>query len=182
MVHQYQHKVRVGVVIIDEAGVLLVQQNNKPFWVFPGGTLEPGEGLFDCGIREIDEELTLSIEIKKILYLADFVIDSTSLQSEAQKQASQKPIKEERLDTAAQEIKHTVDIFLHGSLIKNVKSSSVILSQDENLNAFGWFSLEKLKKLPVKPAIVQRKLIADWEISPSLSQSECLYLGIYGPD
>jgi 8-oxo-dGTP diphosphatase len=30
-------------------------------WEFPGGKLEGGESLFDCIVREIDEELSMSI-------------------------------------------------------------------------------------------------------------------------
>lgn len=71
-------KVRVGVILIhqdlpdSEPKLLLVRQNNRPFWVFPGGTLEPGEGLTTCGIREMQEELNLSVKLSEWSYLADF--------------------------------------------------------------------------------------------------------------
>ena len=34
-------------------------------WEFPGGKVEPGESLFDCIIRECQEELSILIEPKK---------------------------------------------------------------------------------------------------------------------
>ncbi len=34
-------------------------------WEFPGGKVEPGESLFDCIIRECQEELSIFIEPKK---------------------------------------------------------------------------------------------------------------------
>jgi ADP-ribose pyrophosphatase len=34
-------------------------------WEFPGGKVEPGESLFDCIIRECQEELDILIEPKK---------------------------------------------------------------------------------------------------------------------
>jgi ADP-ribose pyrophosphatase YjhB (NUDIX family) len=66
-------KVRVGVVLVSHGKLLLVRQNDRPFWVFPGGTLEQEEGLETCAIREIQEELGLTIRVVKLLYVADFM-------------------------------------------------------------------------------------------------------------
>ncbi len=66
-------KVRVGVVVLDaENRLLLARQNKRPFWVLPGGTLELGESMAACAVREIKEEANLDIWIEKLLYLADF--------------------------------------------------------------------------------------------------------------
>lgn len=73
MANLYCYKVRVGVVLIHEGKILLVRQNNRPFWVFPGGTLEVSEGLEECAVREMKEEINLDVSIQKVLYLADFV-------------------------------------------------------------------------------------------------------------
>lgn len=73
MAQVYQFKVRVGVIVIKDGKLLLARQNNRPFWVFPGGTLDLGEGLEDCAIREIKEETNLDITIKKLIYMADFI-------------------------------------------------------------------------------------------------------------
>lgn len=81
----YIYKVRLGVVLVHDGKLLLVRQNNRPFWVFPGGTLEPEEGLEECAVREIKEEINLTVSIEKVLYIADFL------------QAEQK---------------HTIDIFM----------------------------------------------------------------------
>lgn len=66
-------KVRVGVVLMHRNNILLVRQNNRDFWVFPGGTLEPGESMGECAVREIQEECNLEIEAVKLLYVADFI-------------------------------------------------------------------------------------------------------------
>lgn len=71
-------KVRVGVIVLHpqaealQQKLLLVRQNNRPFWVFPGGTLEPGEGLMTCGVREMAEELNMTVCLSPWSYLADF--------------------------------------------------------------------------------------------------------------
>ncbi len=66
-------KVRVGVVVIRDSQLLLARQNGRPFWVLPGGTLEVGETMEQCAIRELQEETNLTITIDKLLYVADFI-------------------------------------------------------------------------------------------------------------
>jgi len=66
-------KVRVGVVLIQNNQILLVRQNNHPFWILPGGTLEPGEDLKTCAIREMQEETNLTVTIDRLLYVSDFL-------------------------------------------------------------------------------------------------------------
>ena len=69
-------KVRVGVVLLDEQHrLLLLRQNNRPFWVLPGGTLEPGESLAQCAIRELKEETNLDISVGPLISLGDFLPD-----------------------------------------------------------------------------------------------------------
>lgn len=66
-------KVRVGVVVLDAQNrLLLARQNRRPFWVLPGGTLEQGESLGECAVREIKEEANLDIQLGDLLYVGDF--------------------------------------------------------------------------------------------------------------
>ncbi|PWH86137.1 NUDIX domain-containing protein [Brumimicrobium oceani] len=44
----------------------------KEFTKFPGGGLEEGEGIKDCLIREFQEELSVEIKVKELIYLTDF--------------------------------------------------------------------------------------------------------------
>jgi len=66
-------KIRVGVVVLDEQNrLLLARQNNRPFWVLPGGTLEPGETIGACAVREIKEEAGLDVTLGPLLFVSDF--------------------------------------------------------------------------------------------------------------
>jgi 8-oxo-dGTP pyrophosphatase MutT (NUDIX family) len=70
-------KVRVGVVWIDpEQGLLLLRQNDRPFWVLPGGTMEYGESITQCGQREMKEELGLDVTLGPLLSVADLTTAS----------------------------------------------------------------------------------------------------------
>lgn len=67
-------KVRVAVIVFNAEGqILLCRQNNKPFWVLPGGTLEPDESILDCGARELLEEVNLNVKIEHIIGISDFL-------------------------------------------------------------------------------------------------------------
>jgi ADP-ribose pyrophosphatase YjhB (NUDIX family) len=63
-----------GVLVDPVKGILISdeREHGKMFSKFPGGGLEPGEGLRDCLIREWKEELNQLIEVGEHLYTTDF--------------------------------------------------------------------------------------------------------------
>ncbi len=57
----------VACALVDPDGRVLVQErpSGRPragLWEFPGGKLEPGEGLAACLVRELEEELGIGVE------------------------------------------------------------------------------------------------------------------------
>ena len=53
-----------SVALIEGSKVLLIQRARAPYhglWTLPGGRLEPGEDAEACAVREVREELGLSI-------------------------------------------------------------------------------------------------------------------------
>lgn len=67
-------KVRTSVILFNSQNeLLLLRQNDKPFWVLPGGTLEPNETLVDCAIRELKEETNLDITIESLIDVQDYL-------------------------------------------------------------------------------------------------------------
>ena len=56
--------VAASAVVTDGAGnILLVRRTDSGNWALPGGTMELGESLPACAVREVLEETGLSIEI-----------------------------------------------------------------------------------------------------------------------
>ncbi|MGK4583581.1 NUDIX hydrolase [Kitasatospora sp. HPMI-4] len=57
-----------SVVVVDEEGrVLLQRRTDNGRWALPGGTMEIGESLADCGVRETFEEAGITIEVTGIV-------------------------------------------------------------------------------------------------------------------
>jgi 8-oxo-dGTP diphosphatase len=58
--------VGVGVVVLGEQGVLLIQRGNPPrqgSWSLPGGGQNLGEKVEDCALREVREETGMEISL-----------------------------------------------------------------------------------------------------------------------
>ena len=54
-------------VVNDKNQLLLLKRKDSKMWTIPGGTMEFGEGLCECAIREVQEESGLKVEIKDII-------------------------------------------------------------------------------------------------------------------
>ncbi|QQT26611.1 NUDIX hydrolase [Sphingobacterium spiritivorum] len=57
-----------GLVIVKEDSVLLAFSKNKKAWYLPGGKVDPGETAQQALIREIEEELNVSLDPDHIQY------------------------------------------------------------------------------------------------------------------
>ena len=66
--------IRVYGIAIQESKLLISTEmgGDHAFTKFPGGGLEPGEGLADCLIREWKEELNVDIGIGDLFYVNEF--------------------------------------------------------------------------------------------------------------
>ena len=66
--------IRCRAIIIDEGKLLVVKHTkNATFAVLPGGHLEWKEDIKECFRREIIEELGISPQIGKLLYINNFI-------------------------------------------------------------------------------------------------------------
>lgn len=136
----HQFKIRIGVVLFIEGKLLLVRQNNRPFWVLPGGTLELGEGIEETAIREMQEETGLTVEILAPLYLGDFI---KQVGSEAESEAR---------------IEQTLDIVF----LARHCAGAAVMARDENLDAMAFCERDETASLDIKPDALKVALLRDW--------------------
>jgi len=72
-------KTRVTGVLAEGNRILLLKQDvtksSSRKWSLPGGTLEAGETIECCPIREMKEETGLDVEIGDLLYICDRIQD-----------------------------------------------------------------------------------------------------------
>jgi 8-oxo-dGTP diphosphatase len=67
-------------VIFNEDKVLIAQRVKDLLWEFPGGKIDEGETPEECIIREIKEELSVDIKVKKFLGLIEGIYRDIPMQ------------------------------------------------------------------------------------------------------
>jgi ADP-ribose pyrophosphatase YjhB (NUDIX family) len=67
---QYRNPVpTVDIIIEMKGGIVLIERRNAPFgWAIPGGFVDYGETLEDAARREAEEETSLNVDLKHLLY------------------------------------------------------------------------------------------------------------------
>src|SRR5215208_2920265 len=133
--------VRVAAVVEREGALLLVRHqkpDRDPYWVLPGGRLEPGETIPECAGRELAEETGLTAGFSGVLYLSEFL----------------------------REGRHTIDVVARMALEGNAEASlgsdpEVTPGTEQTLTEVRWVSVEELKGIQLLPASIKERLLSD---------------------
>ncbi len=68
--------VGVGVVLVEDGRILLVERGHEPskgLWAVPGGKVDLGETLRDAAVREVAEETGLEVEIGEVIWVGEHI-------------------------------------------------------------------------------------------------------------
>jgi ADP-ribose pyrophosphatase YjhB (NUDIX family) len=131
--------VRVAAVVERDGSLLLVRHqkpDRDPYWVLPGGRLEPGETIPECAARELAEETGLEASFSGILYVSEFL----------------------------REGRHTVDIVARMALEGD--GEAILGSDPElapgtepTLREVRWVGVGELREIELLPASIKERLL-----------------------
>ena len=146
--------IRVAAVVARDGALLLVRHqkpDRDPYWVLPGGRLEPGETIPECAEREISEETGLSARFSGLLYVSEFLRDG----------------------------RHTVDITVRmapegdGEAVLG-SDPEVAPGSEPTLRELRWVDQDELRGIELLPAHIKARLLEDAAAGWSPSRT---YLG-----
>ena len=143
--------IRVGAVVARDGALLLVRHqkpDRDPYWVLPGGRLEPGERIPECAEREVLEETGLSARFSGVLYVSEFL----------------------------REGRHTVDVTVRVRPEGDEEAAlgsdpEVAPGSEPTLRELRWVEPDELEELELLPATLKERLLGDadarWPASTS---------------
>jgi ADP-ribose pyrophosphatase YjhB (NUDIX family) len=133
--------VRVAAVV-EQGGALLLVRHQKPerdpYWVLPGGRLEPGETIPDCAGRELAEETGLDARFLGVLYVSEFL----------------------------REGRHTIDVVVRMALEGDQEAvlgndPEVAPGSEPTLREVRWVGVDGLREIELLPDSVKGRLLKD---------------------
>jgi 8-oxo-dGTP diphosphatase len=133
--------VRVAAVVERNGTLLLVRHqkpDREPYWVLPGGRLEPGETIPECAGRELAEETGLIAGFSGVLYVSEFL----------------------------REGRHTVDVVARMESTGDGEATlgsdpEVEPGTEPTLREVRWVSVEELREIELLPASIKNRLLKD---------------------
>lgn len=133
--------IRVGAVVERDGSILLVRHqkpDREPYWVLPGGRLEPGETIPECAERELAEETRLDVDFAGVLYVSEFMKDG----------------------------RHTVDVTVRATARPDEEpllgeDPEVEGDSEQTLSEVRWVGLDELEDIELLPNWVRDRIARD---------------------
>ncbi len=133
--------IRVGAVVERDGALLLVRHekpDQDPYWVLPGGRLQPGETIPQCAERELQEETGLEGRFVRVLYVSEFLAEN----------------------------RHTVDVTARVEVDEDAEARlgsdpEVEEGSEGTLRELRWVGVEELEEITLLPAWIRERFQKD---------------------
>ena len=132
--------IRVGTVVERDGALHLLRHekpDREPYWVLPGGRLEPGETIPECAERELLEETGLRGRFTGVLYVSEFLAEN----------------------------RHTVDVTarveVSGGEARLGSDPEVEEGSEPTLRELRWVETEELGRIQLLPGWIKESLLKD---------------------
>jgi 8-oxo-dGTP diphosphatase len=133
--------IRVGAVVERNGALLLVRHDKpdrEPYWVLPGGRLEPGETIPECAQRELLEETGLEGRFTGVLYVSEFLAEG----------------------------RHTVDVTARAEVDEDEEAQlgsdpEVEEGSEPTLKELRWVGTGELEEISLLPVWIKERLLED---------------------
>ncbi len=138
-------RVRTAGILIHENRILVMKQNSNPFWVLPGGTLELGESLEACLIREFKEEVELNVTCGKMVSVSDFL--------------DPEPLKEGQSPESLR--RHVIDFLF--PVAYQTGPLTWEAPYPENIQDIQWLTKEAFEAQELRPPFFKTLILTHWD-------------------
>lgn len=126
-------RIRIALAIVRDGKLLMVQheKNDRRYWLLPGGGLEFGETITECGVRELQEEARLRVKVGDLIFASETI-----------------PPDEHR---------HVLNLYYEGQIVGD---GEPVMGEDPVVCDVQWIDIADLPHLKVYPAVTHELLEA----------------------
>lgn len=130
--HDIYENVRTRVLVVRRGRVLLLRpRSDDEGWMLPGGGLLPGETIYECASREVEEETGLTVVPKGIVFIREWVVPRFA-----------------RADGATDGVGYGIEV---GVVAEWIDVNQAVRTEAEDAKTPLWIELDRARELPVWP-------------------------------
>ncbi|MEO8514618.1 MAG: NUDIX domain-containing protein [Ignavibacteria bacterium] len=146
-------RLSIKAVIISDDKLLVIKKEDEYgfFYIIPGGGQEHGETIEQALLRECEEEVSLRVKMKRLLFIRDYIAVNHGIKEHAERNV------------------HHVELMFQADIVSGMPAPGTV--PDIGQLSVDWISLSDIETLRLYPQSIRKHLKNINEIN------ETIYLG-----